>query len=88
MPIKTAEHIHAWLEREDADFIESVDFFEGGWIKTGIKEERLIYRHWFNERKHKRLFCASLRRPGSRTRPSFRPSSATWSRWHRPGHGP
>ena len=31
--------------------IESVDFFASDWIKTGIKEERLIYRHWFNERR-------------------------------------
>ncbi len=60
MPIKTAEHIHAWLGREDVDFIESVDYFESGWIKTGIKEERLVYRHWFNERKRKRLFYASM----------------------------
>jgi hypothetical protein len=60
MPIKTADHIHRWLEREDADFIESVDFFDGGWIKTGIKDERLIYRHWFNERRNKRLFYASM----------------------------
>jgi hypothetical protein len=60
MPIKTAEHIRGWLERQDADFIESVDYFESGWIKTGIREERLIYRHWFNERKQKRLFYASM----------------------------
>jgi hypothetical protein len=60
MPIKTAEHIHTWLETEDADFIECVDFVDGGWIKTGIQEERLIYRHWFNERKRKRLFYASM----------------------------
>jgi hypothetical protein len=60
MPIKSAEHIRRWLEDQDADYIESVDFFESGWIKTGIKEERLIYRHWFNERKRKRLFYASM----------------------------
>ncbi len=60
MPIKTAEHIRAWLDREDADFIESADYFNSGWIKTGIRAERLIYRHWFNERKHKRLFYASM----------------------------
>lgn len=59
-PIKTAEHAHAWLEAEEADFIESFDFFESGWIKTGIREERLIYRHWFNERRHKALFERSL----------------------------
>ena len=60
MPIKTAEHIRRWLAEQDADFIESFDFFESGWIKTGIKEERLTYRHWFNERKQKSLFYASL----------------------------
>jgi hypothetical protein len=60
MPIKTAEHIRRWLEDQNADFIESVDFFESDWIKTGIKEERLIYRHWFNERRRKRLFYASM----------------------------
>ncbi len=60
MPIKTAEHIHATLEREEVDHIESFDFHGSGWIKTGIQEERLIYRHWFNERQRKRLFYASL----------------------------
>jgi hypothetical protein len=60
MPIKTAEHIRAWLDREDADFIECFDFHESGWIKTGIKQERLTYRHWFNERKRKWLFYTSL----------------------------
>ena len=46
--------------REDVDYIESFDFFGSDWIKTGIKEERLIYRHWFNERKRKWLFYASM----------------------------
>ncbi len=60
MPIKTAEYMHAYLGQEDVDFIESFDFFDSGWIKTGIKEERLIYRHWFNERQRKALFYASM----------------------------
>jgi Family of unknown function (DUF5928)/Core-2/I-Branching enzyme len=60
MPIKTAEQIRSWLEDQNADFIESVDYFDSGWIKTGIREERLIYRHWFNERKRKRLFYVSM----------------------------
>lgn len=60
MAIKTAEYAHAFLDDNDADFIESFDFFEGGWIKTGLKEERLIYRHFLNERRHKRLFYASV----------------------------
>ncbi len=60
MPIKSARYIHDWLDRHDADFIESVDFFTSGWIKTGLVEERLVYRHFFNERRHKRLFYLSL----------------------------
>ncbi|MCU0815364.1 MAG: beta-1,6-N-acetylglucosaminyltransferase [Cypionkella sp.] len=60
MPIKSAEYAHAFLDRDDADFIESVDFFNSDWIKTGIKEERLIYRHWFNERSNKVWFYRSM----------------------------
>lgn len=60
MPIKTAEYAHAFLDAEPADYVESFDFFSSGWIKTGIREERLHYRHWFNERANKRLFYASL----------------------------
>ena len=60
MPIKSAEFARAFLDREEADYIESFDFFTSDWIKTGIKEERLIYRHWFNERTQKRLFYGSM----------------------------
>ena len=60
MPIKSAEYCRQFLDRDDADYIESVDFFASGWIRTGIKEERLIYRHWFNERAHKALFYGSM----------------------------
>ncbi|MFV0515116.1 MAG: DUF5928 domain-containing protein [Jhaorihella sp.] len=60
MAIKTAEYAHDFLDRHDVDFIESFDFFESDWIKTGMKEDRLIYRHFFNERKHKRLFYAAV----------------------------
>ncbi|WP_299826454.1 DUF5928 domain-containing protein [uncultured Roseobacter sp.] len=60
MAIKTAEYTHQFLDENDADFIESFDYFESDWIKTGMKEERLIYRHFFNERKHKHLFYASM----------------------------
>jgi hypothetical protein len=60
MAIKSARYAHELLDRDDVDYIESVDFFKSGWIKTGIKAERLIYRHWFNERTHKRLFYAAL----------------------------
>ncbi|MEM6728773.1 MAG: DUF5928 domain-containing protein [Pseudomonadota bacterium] len=54
--IKTAEYAHAFLDAHDSDYIESFDFFESDWIKTGMKEERLIYRHFFNEREQKKLF--------------------------------
>jgi hypothetical protein len=60
MAIKTAEYAHDFLDRHDKDYIESFDFFESDWIKTGIKKERLIYRHFFNERQNKKLFYASF----------------------------
>ena len=60
MPTKTAEYAHAFLDRNDVDHIESVDFYGSDWIKTGMKAERLTYRHWFNERKHKWLFYQSM----------------------------
>ncbi len=60
MAIKSATYAHGFLDAEDVDYIESFDFFESDWIKTGIKEERLIYRHWFNERTQKRRFYWSF----------------------------
>jgi hypothetical protein len=60
MPIKSAAWIHDYLDRTDRDFIESFDFFSSGWIKTGMREERLIYRHYLNERKHKWWFYTAL----------------------------
>ena len=61
MPIKSAEYARDFLDRDDCDYVESFDFFDSDWIKTGIKGERLAYRHWFNERRNKRLFYASMR---------------------------
>ncbi|GAD55055.1 DUF5928 domain-containing protein [Limimaricola cinnabarinus] len=60
MAIKSAAHAHDRLQADPADWIESVDFFESGWIKTGMREERLTRWHLFNERDRKRLFYASL----------------------------
>ena len=60
MPIKSAAYVHEYLDGADVDYIESFDFFKSDWIKTGIKEERLIYRFYFNERKTKWLFYKSL----------------------------
>jgi Family of unknown function (DUF5928)/Core-2/I-Branching enzyme len=58
MAIKSAEYTHRFLNDNDADFIESYDYFQSDWIKTGWREERLIYRHYLNERTHKTLFYA------------------------------
>ncbi len=60
MAVKTAEYAHDFLDRHDCDFVESFDFFESDWIKTGMKEERLTYRHFFNERNNKALFYGSV----------------------------
>ncbi|WP_316013326.1 DUF5928 domain-containing protein [Roseobacter sp. HKCCA0434] len=60
MPAKPRAWIADFLERNDRDFVEHHDFYESDWIKTGIKEERLHYRHFFNERKRKPLFYAAL----------------------------
>ncbi|MEL6570804.1 MAG: DUF5928 domain-containing protein [Pseudomonadota bacterium] len=60
MPIKSAAYLHDLLDAADVDYIESFDYFESNWIKTGFREERLIYRHWFNERTHKWWFYTSF----------------------------
>ncbi len=57
-PIKSAETIRDYLTHLDKDIIESADFFESDFIKTGLKKDRLIYRHFFNEREDKKLFYA------------------------------
>ncbi|MGB0967537.1 MAG: beta-1,6-N-acetylglucosaminyltransferase, partial [Halocynthiibacter sp.] len=60
MAIKTAGYAHEFLDDRDCDYIESFDYFASDWIKTGMKEERLIYRHFFNERTQKKLFYTSF----------------------------
>ncbi len=59
MAIKSATYAHHYLDENDFDFIESFDFFDSNWIKTGMKKDRLIYRHFFNERTQKKLFYTS-----------------------------
>ena len=58
-PTKSRSYFDSYLS-DDQDIIESHDFFDSEWIRTGLKEDRLIYRHWFNERKRKKWFYASL----------------------------
>lgn len=60
MPIKSADYAHSFLDGRDVDYVESFDFFTSNWIKTGMKEDRLHYRHFFNERQNKTVFYASL----------------------------
>ena len=59
MAIKTAEYAHKFLDARDTDIVEGHDFFESNWIKTGMKDDRLIYRHYFNERTQSWLFYKS-----------------------------
>ncbi|MFK7939124.1 MAG: DUF5928 domain-containing protein [Roseovarius sp.] len=61
MAIKSAKYSHEFLDAGDVDYIESFDYFDSDWIKTGMKEERLIYRHWFNERTQPKRFYAGYR---------------------------
>ncbi len=61
MAIKSAAYAHDFLDSRDVDYVECFDYFESDWIKTGMKEERLIYRHFFNERTQPRRFYASFR---------------------------
>lgn len=60
MPVKSARYMHDFLDATPVDHVESVDFHTSGWIRTGIVEERIHYRHFFNERRHKWLFETSL----------------------------
>jgi hypothetical protein len=60
MAIKSAKYAHKFLDDNDVDYVESFDYFESEWIKAGFKEERLIYRHFFNERTQKRRFYWSF----------------------------
>ena len=75
-PISTCSRAIAWRSNRPntpmnssiarmCDYVESFDYFESDWIKTGWKEERLIYRHWFNERSQKRRFYAMFEAPES-----------------------
>jgi hypothetical protein len=62
MAIKSAEYAHDFLDRQRCRLHRELRLLRtSDWIKTGLKrEERLIYRHWFNERTQKRLFYQML----------------------------
>lgn len=59
-PTKSSAYLKRELAAGDRDFIEINDFLESDWIKTGLKEDRLNYRHFFNEREQQQLFYGSL----------------------------
>lgn len=69
-PTKSRSYFDTYLTHE-YDVIESHDFFDSEWIRTGLKEDRLIYRHWFNERKRRWWFYATL-------------NAQRWLRWQKP----
>lgn len=60
VPIKPNKYMHLFLDKSGKGYIEHHDYFESDWIKVGLKKERRIYRHWFNERARKPLFYASI----------------------------
>jgi hypothetical protein len=60
LPIKSASYARDMMDSADVDYIESYDFFDSDWIKTGFRVERLIYSHFFNERTQPRRFYAAL----------------------------
>ncbi|MGG7568532.1 DUF5928 domain-containing protein [Rhodovulum sp. DZ06] len=60
-PTVPAAVFRAALAPSDRDWVEAQDYFRSGWIKTGLREERLIYRHYVNERAHPKLFYAMVR---------------------------
>lgn len=58
-PTKSRGWLDTWLD-DGSDIIETRDFYTSGWIRTGMKEDRFVYRHWFNEREHPRAFYGML----------------------------
>lgn len=57
VPIKPLARLKGFLaQNSGCQFIESFPLKERNWIVGGIREERFIYIHWFNERKHRLPF--------------------------------
>ncbi|MEL6476562.1 MAG: DUF5928 domain-containing protein [Pseudomonadota bacterium] len=84
-PTKSRSYIEqALAAAPETDFIEVNEFYESGWIRTGLREERLIYRHWFNEREQRWWFYTSMnlqRRLGWRRSPPADLSMRIGSQW-------
>lgn len=58
--IKPIGFTHDFLSIQDVDYIDSCDYFESDWIKQGRREDRLIYRYYFNQRNRTRRFEMAL----------------------------
>lgn len=59
-PVATAAEARARLDESGRDWIEHHDLLASDWIGTGLRAERIAYRHWWNERRRRGLFYASL----------------------------
>jgi hypothetical protein len=58
--IKPIGFTHDFLSIQDVDYIDNCDYFESAWIKQGRREDRLIYRYYFNQRNQTRRFEMAL----------------------------
>lgn len=59
IPVHPRDTIAKTLDDASLDYIECHDLTRSDWIKTGLREDRLAYRHFFNERTQSRFFYAS-----------------------------
>ena len=56
-PVRPIAELQKFLAiHSDTEFIEA---YSDSWIIGGLRSERYKYRHWFNERRHPRLFYSS-----------------------------
>ncbi len=56
VPIRSHEELQDVIGRQKLDYIETSEFYNGGWIKTGPHIERIRFYHFINERKYKPIF--------------------------------
>lgn len=59
-PIRPLQEFRDFLKRNRGkDFIESYDIADKKWVRDGLSRERYQYRHFFNFKKHPKLFGMS-----------------------------
>lgn len=60
-PIRPLEHLKAFLASDGGrEYIESVDPKKKRWVVDGFNVERVLYRFYFNWKRHPRLFSWSI----------------------------